>query len=54
MTAVRNYMGMQQGDVVATLADTGLLKQLTGFQPRTDVRTGIERFVAWFRDYYQK
>ena len=52
--AKRNYMEMQKGDVPATWADANLLKQLTGYQPQTDVREGIDKFVAWFRDYYEK
>ena len=52
--AKRNYMDMQMGDVPATWADGDLLKRLTGYQPQTDVRHGIEKFVAWFRDYYAK
>jgi UDP-glucuronate 4-epimerase len=52
--AIRNYMEMQIGDVPATWADATLLKTLTGYQPQTNFRDGIDRFVAWFRDYYQK
>ena len=52
-TATRNMMPMQTGDVPATWADATLLKNLTGYQPRTDYKQGISEFVAWFRDYYQ-
>lgn len=51
--AVRNYMPMQKGDVVATWADTTLLHELTGFRPQTGINEGVSRFVAWYRDYYQ-
>ena len=51
--AVKNFMPMQKGDVPATWADARLLKELTGYAPQTDVREGIKRFVAWYRDYYQ-
>jgi UDP-glucuronate 4-epimerase len=50
--AQRNLMEIQPGDVPATWADASLLQSLTGYRPATDVRTGIARFVAWFRDYY--
>jgi UDP-glucuronate 4-epimerase len=50
--AVRNYMGMQTGDVPATWADASLLRRLTGYQPQTDIREGVKRFVAWYRDYF--
>jgi UDP-glucuronate 4-epimerase len=52
--AKRNYMEMQPGDVPATWADATLLQNLTGYRPQTDIREGIGRFVAWFRDYYGK
>jgi UDP-glucuronate 4-epimerase len=52
--AIRNYMGMQKGDVPATWADTSLLRDLTGYRPQTDFRDGIARFASWFREYYDK
>ena len=50
--AVRNYLPMQTGDVPATWADASLLHSLTGYRPNTDVRTGIRKFVKWYREYY--
>ncbi|OWY11824.1 UDP-glucuronate 5-epimerase [Thioclava sp. F34-6] len=52
--AKRNYLEMQKGDVPATWADASLLQSLTGYRPQTNVREGIAKFVAWFRDYYGK
>ena len=51
--AKRNFMPMQPGDVPATWADAELLRSLTGYVPGTDIREGVRRFVAWYRDYYQ-
>ena len=51
--AIRNYMPMQTGDVVATWADANLLKTLTNYQPQTNVRDGMANFVRWYRGYYQ-
>ena len=51
--AKRNFMPMQPGDVPATWADAELLRSLTGYVPATDIREGVRRFVAWYRDYYQ-
>ena len=50
--AVRNYMDMQTGDVPATWADAQLLQNLTGYRPQTDFRTGVARFVLWYREYH--
>ena len=52
--AIRNYMPMQKGDVLETLADGTLLKRLTGYQPQVGYKDGVERFVKWFREYYQR
>ncbi len=50
--AIRNYMPMQKGDVEATWADISLLKNLTGFQPKTDFKEGAAFFIEWYRKYY--
>jgi UDP-glucuronate 4-epimerase len=52
--AIRNYMPMQMGDVPATWADAGLLQRLTGYRPQTNLRDGMVKFVAWYREYYGK
>ncbi len=39
-------------DVEETWADVDAIAALTGFAPRTSLEVGIERFCAWFRDYY--
>lgn len=52
--AIRNYMPMQTGDVPATWANADLLRALTGYQPQTDFRDGIARFVQWYRAYHQQ
>ena len=43
---------MQPGDVPVTYADTEPLFRDFGFRPSTDLRTGLSRFAAWYRDYY--
>ena len=50
--AIRNYMPMQKGDVSATWADATLLKDLTGFSPKTNFKEGIAQFIKWYREYY--
>lgn len=50
--AVKNLLPMQAGDVPATWADTTLLEMLTGYVPTTDIATGVQNFVGWYREYY--
>jgi UDP-glucuronate 4-epimerase len=51
VTAIRNLMEMQKGDVSETWADGTLLTQLTGYRPKTDLATGIAKVVAWHLDW---
>ncbi|MCJ8335183.1 MAG: GDP-mannose 4,6-dehydratase [Epibacterium sp.] len=53
LTAKRNLMPMQAGDVPATWADAELLKTLTGYAPQTNVEDGVAAFVDWYRAYYR-
>jgi len=43
---------MQPGDVKATYADTAALRKAVGFAPSTPLASGLERFAAWFKEYY--
>ena len=50
--AVQNFLPMQPGDVPATFADVQALADAVGFAPATPIEVGVERFVAWYREYY--
>jgi UDP-glucuronate 4-epimerase len=50
--AIKNFLPMQPGDVLATYADIDDLARDVGFSPGTAIEEGMARFVAWYRDYY--
>jgi UDP-glucuronate 4-epimerase len=52
MTAEKNMLPIQPGDVPATYADVDDLVADVGFKPETSVQEGIARFVEWYRQYY--
>ncbi|WP_313383610.1 NAD-dependent epimerase [Pantoea sp.] len=52
VTAKKNLLPMQPGDVLETSADTAALYQAIGFKPQTSVEEGVERFVRWYREFY--
>jgi len=52
--AIRNYIGMQKGDVPATWADASLLSSLTGYKPETDFKDGVNKFISWYLEIYGK
>ncbi len=50
--AIRKLLPMQPGDVPATYADVADLQRDVGFSPSTPIEQGLQRFVAWYRDFY--
>ncbi len=53
ITAKKNLMPMQPGDVLATSADTSELEAWVGFKPSTPMPSGVQKFVDWYRHHYQ-
>ncbi len=52
--AQKNMLPMQPGDVLGTSADTQPLYDAINFRPQTSVEQGVQQFVDWYRDFYQK
>lgn len=44
---------MQPGDMYETYADISHLTETVGFSPVVDIRTGLKKFVDWYKDYYK-
>ena len=42
---------MQPGDVLVTYANVDKAKRVLGYRPSTTLEAGLERFVAWYREY---
>jgi UDP-glucuronate 4-epimerase len=49
--AIREYVDMQQGDVLTTYADIRKLDGLIGYQPTTTLREGLSYFIKWYKEY---
>lgn len=52
MTARKNLLPLQPGDVLSTCADVSALTEWIGFSPSTTIEDGVGRFVRWYRDHY--
>ena len=50
--AEKNYMPMQDGDVVSTYADVSGLINNFGYKPNTELSDGIGEFVKWYREFF--
>ncbi|MCH8204382.1 MAG: NAD-dependent epimerase [Candidatus Hydrogenedentes bacterium] len=51
-SAAKNFLPMQPGDVPETFADIRDLSRDVDFAPKTPIEEGVEKFIAWYRDYY--
>jgi len=50
--AKKEYLPMQAGDVYQTYADVDDLVRDFGFKPKTSIEVGLEKFVDWYKEYY--
>ncbi len=53
MEARKNMMPMQPGDVERTWADVDDLYEYISYRPKVNIEEGIEKFVKWYRKYYE-
>jgi UDP-glucuronate 4-epimerase len=53
VTANKNFMLMQPGDVYQTYADIDDLFTVTQYKPSMSVEKGVEKFVQWYKNFYQ-
>ena len=52
MEAEKEMKPMQPGDMKVTYADISKSKEKLNFQPETDLEEGIEKFIDWYKEYY--
>lgn len=48
-----NFLPMQPGDVAETYADIRHATAQLGFHPRTNIDTGVKKFIEWYKQYYR-
>ena len=53
LTAKKNFLPLQPGDVPSTRADIDDLARDFGYRPQTRIEDGIARFVEWYRAHYR-
>jgi UDP-glucuronate 4-epimerase len=51
VSAIRQLVSMQPGEVAVTMADITASQQILGFAPKTSLREGIGHFAQWFQGY---
>ena len=48
-----NMMELQPGDVPSTFANVDDLVSDFNYKPNTSIKTGIEKFFSWYKEYYK-
>ena len=51
--AKKKYLSIQKGDVVDTWSNTSEISKITNFTSKTNYKTGIKKFIKWYKKYYQ-
>ncbi|WP_434629323.1 NAD-dependent epimerase [Pseudomonas sp. Z1-29] len=51
-SAQKELLPLQPGDVEHTYADVEQLKIDTGYAPSTSIESGINKFVSWYKNFY--
>jgi len=46
------FLPMQKGDALKSSADISKAKAMLGYDPKTQIKDGVPKFVAWYREYY--
>jgi UDP-glucuronate 4-epimerase len=52
-TAIKEFLPMQPGDVEKTWADVTDLKKEFNYNPKTDIKVGVRKFIEWYKGYYK-
>ena len=43
---------LQKGDVVKSHSNIKKLKNKINYEPKTDIKKGLDKFIEWYKDYY--
>ena len=52
ISAHKELIPMQLGEVPVTYADATALEHDFGFKPTIDLRMGLYHFAEWYKDFY--
>ena len=50
---IKEFLPLQEGDVVSTYADISDLRKDVGYQPEVSVKEGVKSFVSWYKNFYK-
>ena len=51
--AIKEFLPIQPGDVEKTFANTNEIIEYINYNPKINVKDGIEKFVLWYKSFYK-
>ena len=51
--AIKEFIPIQPGDVVKTLANNKEIVKYTNFAPKKKLNSGVEEFIHWYKSFYK-
>ena len=48
----KEFIEAQNGDVIMTYASLSKIYDAIGYEPKVDLKTGLERLNTWYKEYY--
>ncbi len=52
LTAKKNYLPMQPGDIYQTYSEIDELYNVCGFKPKVSYQQGVASFIKWYKNFY--
>ncbi len=52
ITAQKEMLPLQPGDVERTYADVSGLMEDLNYKPETDIKIGVQKFIEWYKSFY--
>ena len=53
LKANKNFLKLQQGDVVKTYGSIGKINKELGYNPKTSLNQGVSKFIKWYIKFYK-
>ena len=50
--AIKKFLPIQPGDVPSTESNNESLEEWINFKPNTSIKDGINKFITWYKDFY--
>ena len=54
LVAKKIFLPIQPGDVPSTYSDCSSLEKYIDYKPSTSIKAGVEKFVNWYKNFYEK